>query len=211
MSDVHPERPADEVPPPPAQAAPTPEVEWRRLDQRMLLVNPVQELIRFFPLVIGALVLGSGEDNFWQLLGIAIPVGKDSMSMRTVWRDAKTGEARAVVAPLTLVATAFAPVTDVRLALTPELRPHADAPLYLVDLGAGRNRLGGSALCQVYSTVGAAPPDVDEPARLKSYFRAIQALVAEGALWAYHDRGDGGLFVTLVEMAFAGNCGYTSF
>lgn len=139
-------------------------------------------------------------------LGIAIPVGKDSLSMRTRW-DAPDGE-RAVIAPVSLIVSAFAPVEDVRRTLTPQLRlEHGASVLLLVDLGAGRNRLGGSALAQVYGRTGAEPPDLDEPARLASFFAAIQDLNAAGQLLAYHDRSDGGLLATLVEMAFAGHCG----
>jgi phosphoribosylformylglycinamidine synthase len=143
-------------------------------------------------------------------LGIAIPVGKDSMSMRTTWEE--RGEKKSVTAPLSLIVSAFAPVTDVRRALTPELRGEGDVDLtdtelLLVDLGGGKNRLGGSCLAQVYGQLGAEPPDVDDPARLAGFFAAVQELNTEGALLAYHDRSDGGLFVTLVEMAFAGGTG----
>jgi phosphoribosylformylglycinamidine synthase len=139
-------------------------------------------------------------------LGIAIPVGKDSLSMRTRWETAD-GE-RAVIAPLSLIVSAFAPVEDARRTLTPQLRPdRGDSVLLLVDLGAGRNRLGGSALAQVYGCTGTVPPDVDDPARLASFFTAIQALNGAGQLVAYHDRSDGGLLATLAEMAFAGHCG----
>ena len=139
-------------------------------------------------------------------LGIAIPVGKDSLSMRTAWRDGETQ--KSVVAPLSLIVTAFAPATDVRRALTPQLRLDAgETTLVLVDLGGGKNRLGGSALCQVYGGVGSVPPDVDDPARLKAFFLAIQEANRRGLLLAYHDRSDGGLLATLVEMAFAGNTG----
>jgi phosphoribosylformylglycinamidine synthase len=139
-------------------------------------------------------------------LGIAIPVGKDSMSMRTFWEHG--GERRSVIAPLSLIVSAFAPVHDVRLALTPELRGKPGASsLLLIDLGAGKQRLGASALCQVFGSIGGDPPDLDDPARLKAFFAAIQQLGQRGALLAYHDRSDGGLFVTLLEMAFAGGCG----
>ncbi|HVY30146.1 MAG TPA: phosphoribosylformylglycinamidine synthase [Polyangiaceae bacterium] len=139
-------------------------------------------------------------------LGIAIPVGKDSMSMRTVWRE--NGEQRSVTAPLSLIVSAFAPVTDVRRALTPELsRDEGPTELLLVDLGRGKNRLGGSALLQVHGSVGEAPPDLDDPALLKGFFSAIQELNRAGLLLAYHDRSDGGLLVTLLEMAFASSVG----
>ena len=138
-------------------------------------------------------------------LSIAIPVGKDSLSMQTRWQVA--GEARAVVAPVSLVISAFAPVDDVRRTLTPELRRGAGTGLWLIDLGAGRNRLGGSSLAQAYVRTGGVPPDVDAPATLGAFFAAIQELRAAGLLLAYHDRSDGGLFVTLCEMAFAGRVG----
>jgi phosphoribosylformylglycinamidine synthase len=139
-------------------------------------------------------------------LGIAIPVGKDSMSMRTVWSEG--GQPRTVVAPVSLIVSAFAPVHDVRRTLTPELRlDQGPTALLLVDLGRGQNRLGGSALAQVYRQLGVVPPDVDDPAALKAFFEVLQGLVAEGRLLAYHDRSDGGLVATLVEMAFAGGCG----
>jgi phosphoribosylformylglycinamidine synthase len=139
-------------------------------------------------------------------LGIAIPVGKDSMSMRTVWEEA--GEERSVTAPISLIVSAFAPVRDVRASLTPELRMGGEETrLLLVDLGGGRNRLGASALAQVYESVGAEPPDVDDAAALGGFFTAVQALNRAGRILAYHDRSDGGLFATLVEMAFAAGCG----
>jgi phosphoribosylformylglycinamidine synthase len=139
-------------------------------------------------------------------LGIAIPVGKDSMSMRTVWRE--NGEERSVTAPLSLIVSAFAPVTDVRRALTPELsREDGPSELLLVDLGRGQNRLGGSAVLQVHGSVGEAPPDLDDPALLRGFFAAIQQLSAANLLLAYHDRSDGGLIVTLLEMAFAASVG----
>ena len=139
-------------------------------------------------------------------LGISIPVGKDSMSMKTVWDD--TGEKKAVTSPISLVVTAFAATTDARKTLTPQLRTDlGDTKLILIDLGAGKNRMGGSALAQVYGAVGNQAPDVDDAARLKNFFGAIQSLNSDGKLLAYHDRSDGGLFSTVVEMAFAGHCG----
>jgi phosphoribosylformylglycinamidine synthase len=139
-------------------------------------------------------------------LGIAIPVGKDSMSMSTVWHE--DGQEKRVTAPLSLIVSAFAPATDIRRALTPQLRSDVgDTLLLLVDLGAGKNRLGGSALAQVFGQLGDVPPDLDDPALLKGFFAAIQELASEGKLLAYHDRSDGGLFVTLLEMAFAGGTG----
>jgi phosphoribosylformylglycinamidine synthase len=138
-------------------------------------------------------------------LGIAIPVGKDSMSMRTVWDE--DGEERAVTAPLSLIVTGFASVDDARLALTPELQREAHTELLLIDLGFGKNRLGASALAQVHGAIGDLPPDVDDPAPLRHFFDTIQALIRSGQLLAYHDRSDGGLLTTLVEMAFAGGTG----
>jgi phosphoribosylformylglycinamidine synthase len=144
-------------------------------------------------------------------LGISIPVGKDSMSMATRWEEpGKNGEGvkKAVVAPLSLIITAFAPVTDARRTLTPQLRTDCgETDLILIDLGRGRNRLGGSILGQVYGELGDECPDVDEPERLKTFFSLMQRLNNEGVLLAYHDRSDGGLFATLAEMSFAGRCG----
>jgi phosphoribosylformylglycinamidine synthase len=139
-------------------------------------------------------------------LGISIPVGKDSMSMKTVWDE--SSNKKAVTAPISLVVTAFAPVPDARKTLTPQLRTDlGPTRLILVDLGAGRNRLGGSSLAQVYGQTGDVVPDVDDPAKLKAFFAAMQTLNNQGKILAYHDRSDGGLFVTLSEMAFAGHCG----
>lgn len=139
-------------------------------------------------------------------LGIAIPVGKDSLSMRMAWQQ--DGEERVMDAPLSLIITAFAPVLDARRTLTPELRrDQGDSILLLIDLGKGANRLGASALAQVYQQLGEAPADLDDPAALIACFNTLQDLNAEGRLLAYHDRSDGGLFVTLAEMAFAARCG----
>ncbi|MFN7916921.1 MAG: phosphoribosylformylglycinamidine synthase [Vicinamibacterales bacterium] len=138
-------------------------------------------------------------------LGLVIPVGKDSMSMHTRWSEA--GEAKAVTAPLSLIVSAFAPVPDVRLSVTPELRTDIDADLLLIDLGAGRNRLGGSALAQACGQIGSSVPDLDDPGRLKAFFEVMQGCLRDGLIVAYHDRSDGGLFATLAEMAFAGHCG----
>ena len=140
-------------------------------------------------------------------LGISIPVGKDSMSMKTVWRDAGGAE-RAVTAPLSLIVSAFAPVMDVRKTLTPQLRTDRGVTdLILIDLGKGKNRLGGSALAQVYKQAGDEVPDVDDPRVLKLFFAVIQALNELGFLLAYHDRSDGGLFAAICEMAFCGRTG----
>ena len=137
-------------------------------------------------------------------LGIPIPVGKDSLSMRTAWRDG--GREHAVSAPVSLVVSAFAPVGDVRRALVPMLAKEAGNRLVFADLGLGRNRLGGSALAQVFGVRGGDPPDVEAQA-LRGFFDAVQALVSEGIVLAYHDRSDGGLAATLCEMAFAGRTG----
>lgn len=139
-------------------------------------------------------------------LGVSIPVGKDSLSMRTVWSDS-TGRTQRQVSPLSLIISAFAPVADVRHTVTPDLKSGATV-LLLVDLGAGLNRLGGSALAQVYNQIGAQAPDLDDPARFVRFFAAIQELVARDWLLAYHDRSDGGVAVTLIEMAIAGGCGF---
>ncbi len=136
-------------------------------------------------------------------LGIAIPVGKDSMSMRAGWRD-DTGDHR-VVSPLTLVITAFAPVRDVRRTLTPQLRTDVTSALVHVDLSGFQARLGGSALAQVYGGLGAEPADLDEPAALLGLWRVVDAW--RDRVLAWHDVSDGGLVVTLAEMMFAGHCG----
>ncbi len=147
-----------------------------------------------------------GQD-FCPALGLAIPVGKDSLSMRTVWRD-DGDEERRIVAPVSLIVSAFAPVADVRRTLTPQLRlDRGETQLLLVDLARGRNRLGGSCLAQAYGRSGGVAADCDDPARLRAFFTAIRALADANLLLAYHDRSDGGVFVTLVEMAFAGRCG----
>ncbi len=141
-------------------------------------------------------------------LGISIPVGKDSMSMKSVWEQDEIE--RSVTAPLSLIVTAFAPVSDVRKTLTPELRTDVgDSDLILIDLGNGKHRIGGSALTQVYKKMGAIAPDLDSASQFKSFFSAIQGLNQEGKILAYHDRSDGGLFVTVAEMAFASHCGVT--
>ncbi|SAK57892.1 phosphoribosylformylglycinamidine synthase [Caballeronia arationis] len=139
-------------------------------------------------------------------LGISIPVGKDSLSMRTKWQDA-TGAAKEVVSPVSLIISAFAPVEDVRRQLTPQLSRDADTVLIAIDLGRGRNRLGGSIFAQVTQQVGDTVPDVDDAEDLKRFFTAIQSLNADGKLLAYHDRSDGGLWATVCEMAFAGHVG----
>ncbi len=138
-------------------------------------------------------------------LGLTIPVGKDSMSMRTAWTD-EQGNDKAVTAPLSLVISAFSPVSDVRKAVTPELK-NEDSHVLLVDLGAGKQRLGASIAAQVHNAFGGAAPDLDDAQQFRQFFSVIQSLLNDGLLLAYHDRSDGGLFTTLVEMAFAGRCG----
>ncbi|RPH97000.1 MAG: phosphoribosylformylglycinamidine synthase, partial [Lysobacterales bacterium] len=139
-------------------------------------------------------------------LGIAIPVGKDSLSMQTVWRDAQ-GERR-MRAPVSLIVSAFAPVTDVYRSLTPQIDTECgDSRLLLIDLGNGRNRLGGSCFAQAHGRFGEEVPDLDRPAQLKDFFAVIQAMNRDGLLRAYHDRSDGGVIATLCEMAFAAHCG----
>ena len=139
-------------------------------------------------------------------IGLSIPVGKDSMSMRTTWREG--GVDKAVTAPVSLVVSAFAPVTDVRRTATPLLRRDAtDAALLLIDIAGGRRRLGGSALAQVYGQLGNDAPDLDDPARLAAFFAFVARLRKDGNLIAYHDVSDGGVLVTLAEMAFASHCG----
>ncbi len=141
-----------------------------------------------------------------QRIGVSIPVGKDSLSMRTAWDD--KGQKKQVVSPLSLIVTAFAPVQDARRTLTPQLVLDAgETDLLLIDLGAGKNRLGGSALAQVFNATGSDATDVDEPARLAAFFGAVRKLASENLLLAYHDRSDGGLFATVTEMAFAAHCG----
>jgi phosphoribosylformylglycinamidine synthase len=139
-------------------------------------------------------------------LGLTIPVGKDSMSMKTKWEE--NGEQKEVTSPLSLVITAFARVEDVRKTITPQLRTDKGASsLVLIDLGNGQNRMGATALAQVYKQLGDKPADVDNAAQLKGFYEGVQALVANDQVVAYHDKGDGGLLVTLAEMAFAGHCG----
>jgi len=145
--------------------------------------------------------------DFCPSLGVSIPVGKDSLSMRTRWEDG--GKQKQVVAPLSLIVTAFAPAADVRRTMTPQLRGDdykGETELILIDLGEGRNRLGGSALAQVYGKSGDLPPDVDAQ-KLKAFFGIIQHLNRAGIILAYHDRSDGGLFATVCEMSFAAHLG----
>ena len=145
-------------------------------------------------------------DELCREIGVAIPVGKDSMSMRTRWADER-GEYQ-VVAPVSLIVSAFAPVNDVTRHLTPELR-RCDEPSYLLlfDLGSGKNRLGASCLAQAFLRTGGDTPDLDDPQLLKGFFAAIQELNSRGMLLAYHDRSDGGLFACVSEMMFASRLG----
>jgi phosphoribosylformylglycinamidine synthase len=143
--------------------------------------------------------------EFCPQLGISIPVGKDSLSMKTAWEE--NGAKKQVTAPLSLIISAFATCADVRKTLTPQLRTDAgDTDLLLVDLGQGKHRLGGSAFAQAYGSMGEHAPDADA-ALLKGFFAAMQELNASSLLLAYHDRSDGGLFAAACEMAFAGHCG----
>ncbi|HCH69825.1 MAG TPA: phosphoribosylformylglycinamidine synthase [Colwellia sp.] len=138
-------------------------------------------------------------------LGLTIPVGKDSMSMKTKWQD--KGEDKSVTSPMSLIITAFGVVEDIRKTVTPELRTDEETRLVAIDLSKGKNRLGGSCLAQVYKQLGNETPDVDDALTLKGFFNAMQALVRDETLIAYHDISDGGLFTTVCEMAFAGHTG----
>jgi len=143
-----------------------------------------------------------------QNLGICIPVGKDSLSMNTVWSDHDSDSPKQVTSPLSLTITAFSPVVDVRQSLTPELKTNqGETRLLLIDLGLGKDRLGGSSLTQVYQKISAGMPDVESFHDLKVFFRSIHLLNEAGIILAYHDRSDGGLFTTLAEMAFATRTG----
>ena len=160
-------------------------------------------------------VAGDGADLFEAVqavgmelcpaLGVTIPVGKDSMSMSTVWRD--EAEEKRVTAPVSLIVSAFARCSDIQLSLTPQIIQDRDSSLILIDLGRGKNRLGSSILGQVYGQMGMETPDVDSSEDLTNFWNAIQQLGKEGKILAYHDRSDGGLFAAVVEMAFAGNVG----
>lgn len=142
---------------------------------------------------------------FCPALGIAIPVGKDSLSMQTRWQE--KGIDQVVTAPLTLVATGVAPIDNVRYTPTSLLITHSPSVLLFIDAAKGKQRLGGSAIAQVFNQLGNEAPDVDDPLNLINFFKAIQALHTQGWLWAYHDRSDGGLFTTLCEIAFANHLG----
>jgi phosphoribosylformylglycinamidine synthase len=140
-------------------------------------------------------------------LGITIPVGKDSLSMKTVWRD--DDKNKSVTGPLSLIISAFAPVYDVRKSVTAEISPEKESGLFMFDLGQGKNRMGASVLAQVYSQIGQHGPDLDDVELFKKFYSAIQEMLDENYLMAYHDRSDGGLLATLCEMAFAGRTGLT--
>ena len=143
--------------------------------------------------------------EFCPELGISIPVGKDSLSMRSTWTDSQ-GQKHKIIAPMSLVISAFSPVKNVRKHVTPQLNPMPETELLLIDLGYGKNRLGASALLQTYNRIGNTTPDIN-PEALRQLFDAIQEMHSQNLLLAYHDRSDGGLFVTIAEMAFAGRCG----
>ncbi|KAG8214078.1 PurM, N-terminal-like protein [Butyriboletus roseoflavus] len=140
-------------------------------------------------------------------LGVGVPVGKDSMSMSMKWKQGD--EQREVSAPLSLIVTAFAPVDDISTTWTPQLRTHVGEPTVLIffDLAGGKKRMGGSALAQVFREIGSEAPDVVDPSVLKAFFYGCQVARKTGLVLAYHDRSDGGLFATLVEMTFAGRAG----
>ncbi|HSX46152.1 MAG TPA: phosphoribosylformylglycinamidine synthase [Candidatus Saccharimonadia bacterium] len=144
-----------------------------------------------------------GED-FCPTLGLTIPVGKDSLSMRTTWRD--NDDPKSVTSPVSLIITSFAPVQNVEETLTPQLDLSQETSLILIDLSKGNQRLGGSALAQVYNQLGNAAPDAD-PNVLKSFFNDLTELKKRGKILAYHDRSDGGLLATVLEMSFASRCG----
>jgi phosphoribosylformylglycinamidine synthase len=141
-------------------------------------------------------------------LGVSIPVGKDSLSMKVTWEDA--GGSKAVVSPVSLIISAFAPVGDVRCAATPQLHTdRGDTALLFIDLAPGRARMGGSVLAQVHGQLGGETPDLDDPRRFGSFFDCVSGLIRDGLVLAYHDRSDGGLFVTVCEMMFAAHRGVT--
>jgi phosphoribosylformylglycinamidine synthase len=140
-------------------------------------------------------------------LGVAIPVGKDSMSMRTAWQA--DGADKSVTAPVSLIISAFGAVADVRKSVTPQLKDDTDTTLLLIDLGAGKNRMGASALAQVYQRSLGTAADLDDAQQFKAFFAFVQALLSDGKLLAYHDRSDGGLFATVAEMQFASHVGVT--
>ena len=144
-------------------------------------------------------------------LGLTIPVGKDSMSMRSSWDE--DGKKKSVTAPLSLIISAFSKTPDTRLQITPLLDTEIESELFLVDLGLGKNRMGGSCLAQVFNQIGSDAPDLDNPELFSKFFSLINAFNKENLITAYHDRSDGGALISLLEMAFASHCGldiYTS-
>ena len=138
-------------------------------------------------------------------LGLTIPVGKDSMSMKSTWDE--NGDEKSVTAPLSLIISAFSKIPDARIQATPLLNTKVDSELFLIDLGLGKNRMGGSCLAQVYNQVGRTSPDLDDPTLFAKFFSLINRLNKEKLISAYHDRSDGGIVTTLLEMAFASHCG----
>jgi len=147
--------------------------------------------------------------EFCREVGVSIPVGKDSLSMRTRWEvEGETESSREVISPVSLIVTAFAEVNDVKRTLTPQLRTDmGPTSLIFIDLSQGQQRMGGSILAQVSNQLGQEVPDISDAQTLRSFFATIRTLEESGTILAYHDRSDGGLFVTLAEMAFAGHCG----
>ena len=142
-------------------------------------------------------------------LGLTVPVGKDSMSMKSAWTE--NGKDKSVTAPLSLIITAFSKTPDVRTQITPLLDTTIDSELLLIDLGLGKNRMGGSCLAQVYNQIGNIAPNLDDAALFKNFFTTINQLNKDGLISAYHDRSDGGVITTLLEMAFATHCGLDIF
>ena len=140
-----------------------------------------------------------------QEIGLAIPVGKDSLSMKTSWED--KGEKKSVTSPVSLIVSAAAPVRDVRLTLTPQLRTDVASVLVAIDLGCGKNRMAGSILSQVTQQFGSTTPDLDDPKKLQAFVKLVRKLTLAGCVLAYHDRADGGLLATVAEMMFAGHAG----
>ncbi|HEX5797842.1 MAG TPA: phosphoribosylformylglycinamidine synthase [Candidatus Saccharimonadales bacterium] len=138
-------------------------------------------------------------------LGLTIPVGKDSLSMRTSWRD--SGKDKSVASPVSLIISAFAPIEETSAVLTPMLHKEESTTLIFIDLANGKKRLGGSAFAQAYGTMGNSSPDMDDPELIKNFFASVQKLSQRNLISAYHDRSDGGLLTTLLEMAFSGRCG----
>ena len=138
-------------------------------------------------------------------LGLTIPVGKDSMSMKSSWREGD--KEKSVTAPLSLIISAFSRTPDARLQITPLLTNNLNSELFLIDLGLGKNRMGGSSLAQVFNQIGNETPDLDDPALFAKFFSVINTLNKEGLVNAFHDRSDGGALITLLEMAFASRCG----